>query len=147
MGVVSLLVINRMENQMQTLARQAKKVSSAQQMLDDVTAQSHYRAMALQTQIDDPGEADGWNEQVVEKKQEFDDVLAEMRREDPANRVSTRGWTRRTSFMPRPVPRCWLHSTLGSLVARATCTSARSTRHRTCSRTCSLMPPRISLRS
>ena len=50
MAVLSLVVIGRMNERVRDLDRLQEKASRAQQMLYAVTAQSHYRAMALLTQ-------------------------------------------------------------------------------------------------
>ena len=50
LAVLSLLVIGRMNERVQDIDRLQVKASRAQQMLYAVTAQSHYRAMALLTQ-------------------------------------------------------------------------------------------------
>lgn len=47
MGILSLVVMEQMNNERQQYERAAKKQDFARQMLYDVTAQSHYRAMAL----------------------------------------------------------------------------------------------------
>ena len=50
LAVLSLVVIGRMNERVQDIDRLQVKTSRAQQMLYAVTAQSHYRAMALLTQ-------------------------------------------------------------------------------------------------
>ncbi len=85
MGVLSLVVIGQMDQRMDRLAAQARKVDLAEQMLYDVTAQSHYRAMALLTRRTDPRTAAGWNRKVVMRKGEFLDKLTKLERIDPAN--------------------------------------------------------------
>ena len=62
MAALSLVVIARMDERMEVLETQARKVDLARQMLYDVTAQSHYRAMALLEADDDQAEAARWNE-------------------------------------------------------------------------------------
>ena len=47
MATLSLVVIGQMHQRVSVLETQANKVDLARQMLYDVTAQSHYRAMAL----------------------------------------------------------------------------------------------------
>ena len=49
MAILSLVVINRMNSRLEEFDRAQEKASRAQQMLYAVTAQSHYRAMALLT--------------------------------------------------------------------------------------------------
>jgi hypothetical protein len=53
LAVLSLVVIGRMNDRVRDLDQLQEKASRAQQMLYAVTAQSHYRAMALLTN-DDP---------------------------------------------------------------------------------------------
>ncbi len=86
MAVLSLVVIGQMNERMSILTAQAQKVDLAQQMLYDVTAQSHYRAMALLTHTGDPTGAAGWNQKVNEKKAQFAGLLATLRSADPADR-------------------------------------------------------------
>ena len=85
MAVLSLVVIGQMDQRMDRLAAQARKVDLAEQMLYDVTAQSHYRAMALLTRRKDPEGAAVWNQKVLLRKKEFLDGLAQLERIDPAN--------------------------------------------------------------
>src|SRR5215212_6354390 len=47
MAILSLVIIGQMHQRVSVLETQAHRVDLAQQMLYDVTAQSHYRAMAL----------------------------------------------------------------------------------------------------
>lgn len=68
MAALSLVVIAQMNERLDALNAQALKVSRAQQMLYDVTAQSHYRAKALLTHQDHPAGAASWNAKVDEKK-------------------------------------------------------------------------------
>jgi signal transduction histidine kinase len=85
MAVLSLVVIGRMEDRVSVLNAQELKVDTAQQMLYDITAQSHYRAMALLTYREDPSTAAEWNSKVADKKADFIRLLDNLRREDPAN--------------------------------------------------------------
>jgi signal transduction histidine kinase len=71
MAILSLVVIGQMNERMNVLTTQAQKVNLAQQMLYDVTAQSHYRAMALLTHRNDPAGAEVWNSKVGVKKADF----------------------------------------------------------------------------
>jgi signal transduction histidine kinase len=58
MGVLSLVVIARMDNRVDAITRAQAKAHLAQQMLYEVTAQSHYRAMSfLQHDNDSAGAA------------------------------------------------------------------------------------------
>jgi signal transduction histidine kinase len=86
MATLSLVVIGQMHQRISVLEEQAQKVDEAQQMLYDVTAQSHYRAMALLTYPDSPAEADVWNQKVVDKKNDFLTQLADLEKDDPGNR-------------------------------------------------------------
>ena len=79
MAVLSLVVIGRMNERVSDLDRLQDKASRAQQMLYAVTAQSHYRAMALLT-----GD-DKYNGQIVDAKKTFVRLLDEMERADPAD--------------------------------------------------------------
>ena len=65
MAILSALVINRMSGQVQELARLQDKVNLSRQMEHLVTAQSHYRAMALLT-----GDESN-NAMIAAAKQEF----------------------------------------------------------------------------
>jgi signal transduction histidine kinase len=85
MAVLSLLVIGRMDERMGALNTQAVKVSRARQMLYDVTAQSHYRAMALLLHKQQPGVASEFNDKVEAAKKDFSGLLQRMRQDDPAN--------------------------------------------------------------
>ena len=79
LAVLSLVVIGRMNERVQDIDRLQVKTSRAQQMLYAVTAQSHYRAMALLTQ--DPK----YNAQVVDQKAIFGGLLDAMTRDDPGD--------------------------------------------------------------
>ena len=79
MAILSLVVIGRMNERMQDLDRLQVKTSRAQQMLYAVTAQSHYRAMAILTK-------DGkYNAQIADAKKTFAALLDAMDRDDPAD--------------------------------------------------------------
>ena len=78
MAILSLVVIGRMNERVMDLDRLQEKTSRAQQMLYAVTAQSHYRAMALLTQDDK------FNGQIAGAKKTFSDLLDAMERDDPA---------------------------------------------------------------
>src|SRR5262245_4193601 len=47
MAILSLVFIGQMHERVREIDSQAERINVAQQMLYDVTAQSHYRAMAL----------------------------------------------------------------------------------------------------
>ncbi len=78
MGILSLLVIGRMSERVADLNHLEEKVSRGQQMLYAVTAQSHYRAMALLTNDD------SFNDQIATAKETFARLLEEMALADPA---------------------------------------------------------------
>ena len=52
MGIVCVGVLNRVNHQVETLTALNEQASQARDMIYDVTAQSHYRAMALITRDD-----------------------------------------------------------------------------------------------
>jgi Signal transduction histidine kinase len=79
MAILSLVVIGRMNERVSDLDRLQEKTSRAQQMLYAVTAQSHYRAMALLTHDDN------FNTQIADAKKTFSDLLDEMERADAAD--------------------------------------------------------------
>ena len=78
MAILSLVVIGRMNERVGELNHLQVKVSRAQDMLYAVTAQSHYRAMALLTQDDK------YNAEIAEAKKTFVDLLDQMEQDDPA---------------------------------------------------------------
>ena len=81
MGLLSLLVIRQMNDRMIELDDAQVKAGRAQEMLYAVTAQSHYRAMALLL----PDDAATYNGQVEEAKATFAQLLDELHRAEPAN--------------------------------------------------------------
>ncbi|MDP9265969.1 MAG: ATP-binding protein [Chloroflexota bacterium] len=80
MAVLSLVVIGRMNERMTELSRLQEKASRVQQMLYAVTAQSHYRAMALLTRDD------SFNGQIADAKKRFVDLLDAMEQAGPGDR-------------------------------------------------------------
>jgi signal transduction histidine kinase len=78
LGALSLVVIGRMNARMTDLNDLDVKSSRAQDMLYQVTAQSHYRAMALLTKDD------SFNVKIADAKKTFVDTLDAMERADPA---------------------------------------------------------------
>jgi signal transduction histidine kinase len=76
MAILSLVVIGRMSGDVSDLDRLQENTSRAQQMLYAVTAQSHYRAMALLTHDDK------FNTQIADAKKMFSDLLDQMERAD-----------------------------------------------------------------
>jgi signal transduction histidine kinase/CheY-like chemotaxis protein len=81
MGLLSLLVIRQMNDRMIELDDAQVKAGRAQEMLYAVTAQSHYRAMALLL----PDDAAKYNGQVEEAKATFARLLDELHGAEPAN--------------------------------------------------------------
>lgn len=65
MGVLSIVVINAMNRQMDRVVELQQQVDLARQGIYAITAQSHYRAMALITQVD------SWNDRIVQAKENF----------------------------------------------------------------------------
>jgi len=78
MAILSLLVIGRMNERVGELSALQQKVDRAQQMLYAVTAQSHYRAMALLTHDDK------FIGQIADAKATFASLLDQMQAADPA---------------------------------------------------------------
>ncbi|MGZ8527242.1 MAG: ATP-binding protein [Candidatus Limnocylindrales bacterium] len=79
MAILSVVVIGRMNERVSDLDRLQEMTSRAQQMLYAVTAQSHYRAMALLTRDDK------FNAQIADAKSTFGRLLDEMERADPTD--------------------------------------------------------------
>ncbi|MGH2379871.1 MAG: ATP-binding protein [Candidatus Limnocylindria bacterium] len=77
MALLSLVVIDRMNGRMQELDGLRGRSSQAQQALYSVTAQSHYRAMALLTGDDE------WNIRITEAKATFADLVNGLEEQDP----------------------------------------------------------------
>jgi class 3 adenylate cyclase/CHASE3 domain sensor protein len=73
MGVVCVVVLERIDGQVVRLTALSNQVSQAREMIYEVTAQSHYRAMALLT--NDPS----WTGKIYAAKDEFDADLADIR--------------------------------------------------------------------
>lgn len=72
MGVVCVVVLERIDSQVVTLTALSNQVNQARQMIYEVTAQSHFRAMALLQ--DDPV----WTDKIYAAKDEFDANLAQI---------------------------------------------------------------------
>ena len=68
MAILSLVIIERMNDRVAQLDGLQDKSQRAQQMLYLITAQSHYRAMALLTQ------EDSYNKQITDAKAKFVDM-------------------------------------------------------------------------
>ena len=73
MGVFSIVVINAMNRQMDRVIELQEQLELAQQGIYAVTAQSHYRAMALITQVD------SWNDKIVQAKENFTNDMEAIR--------------------------------------------------------------------
>ena len=65
LGVLSISVLNRVNDQVQTLTELHAQTDTARQMIYGVTAQSHFRAMALVT------EEPSWNDKISVAKGNF----------------------------------------------------------------------------
>jgi class 3 adenylate cyclase/CHASE3 domain sensor protein len=74
MGILSLVILNRMNQRVENLAQLQEKVDRSRQMEYLVTAQSHYRAMALLTRDDSN------NEKIANAKREFVEHLNAVER-------------------------------------------------------------------
>jgi signal transduction histidine kinase len=81
MALLSLLVIRQMNDRMIELNHAQVKAGRAQEMLYAVTAQSHYRAMALLL----PNDAAMYNGQVEQAKATFAQILDDLHQAEPAN--------------------------------------------------------------
>ncbi|MGH2401490.1 MAG: ATP-binding protein [Candidatus Limnocylindria bacterium] len=77
MAILSLVVIDRMDARMQQLDALREQSTRAQQALYSVTAQSHYRAMALLTGDDQ------YNAQITDAKARFSELVNAMEAADP----------------------------------------------------------------
>lgn len=81
MAILSIGIIGRMSDRVAELDRLQAKAAHAQQMLYLVTAQSHYRAMALLTK----NETHDYNADIASAKTKFTDLLDAMEVADPAD--------------------------------------------------------------
>jgi signal transduction histidine kinase/CheY-like chemotaxis protein len=81
MALLSVVVIRQMNDRMIELDDAQVKSSRAQEMLYAVTAQSHYRAMALLL----PEDAAQYNGQVEEAKATFAQLLDDLQQAEPEN--------------------------------------------------------------
>ena len=73
MGVLSIVVLGRVNQQVETLTALNRQTDQAREMIYEVTAQSHYRAMALLT-----GD-ESWTAKIYSAKHDFEQNLAELR--------------------------------------------------------------------
>jgi class 3 adenylate cyclase/CHASE3 domain sensor protein len=74
MGVLSIVVLDRLNGQVETLTQLNRQASQARDMIYEVTAQSHYRAMAL-LKLNDPT----YTPKIYDAKTAFAENLAEIR--------------------------------------------------------------------
>jgi class 3 adenylate cyclase len=74
MGTLSIVVLGRLNRQVETLTALNKQANQARDMIYEVTSQSHYRAMAL-LQLEDPI----WTPKIYAAKDAFIANLADMR--------------------------------------------------------------------
>src|SRR4051812_20154361 len=81
MALLSLLVIRQMNDRRAELNNAQVKAGRAQEMLYAVTAQSHYRAMALLL----PNDAAKYNGQVEDAKTTFAGLLDDLQKAEPEN--------------------------------------------------------------
>jgi class 3 adenylate cyclase/CHASE3 domain sensor protein len=73
LGVLCIFVLSRVNRQVETLTALNRQTDQAREMIYEVTAQSHYRAMALLT--GDPT----WTEKIYAAKDDFVQNLSELR--------------------------------------------------------------------
>jgi class 3 adenylate cyclase/HAMP domain-containing protein len=69
MGIFSIVVIGRMNQQVDSLIALETQTDLARQAIYSVTSQSHFRAMALITEVD------SWNDKIAAAKARFTEVL------------------------------------------------------------------------
>ena len=74
MGTLSIVVLGRLNQQVETLTALNRQASQARDMIYEVTSQSHYRAMAL-LQLQD----DSWTPKIYVAKDLFANNLSDMR--------------------------------------------------------------------
>jgi class 3 adenylate cyclase len=74
MGTLSIVVLGRLNRQVETLTALNRQASEARDMIYEVTSQSHYRAMAL-LQLNDPT----WTPKIYAAKDAFVANLSDMR--------------------------------------------------------------------
>ncbi len=73
LGLFSVAVLNRVDHQVETLTALHTQNDTARRMIYAVTSQSHYRAMALITQVD------SWDDKIYGAKTGFSENLDTMR--------------------------------------------------------------------
>jgi class 3 adenylate cyclase len=72
MGIFSIVVIGRMNQQVEGLIALETQTDLARQAIYSVTSQSHFRAMALITEVD------SWNDKITAAKAKFTEVLDDI---------------------------------------------------------------------
>jgi class 3 adenylate cyclase/HAMP domain-containing protein len=72
MGIVSVVVLERINDQVERLTALSNQVNTAREMIYEVTAQSHYRAMALLTKDT------SWTDKIYTAKNDFDTNMQEI---------------------------------------------------------------------
>ena len=72
MGIFSIVVIGRMNQQVEGLIALENQTDLARQAIYSVTSQSHFRAMALITEVD------SWNDKITAAKAKFTEVLDDI---------------------------------------------------------------------
>jgi signal transduction histidine kinase len=78
MGVLSLVVIGRMGDRVEAITRAQARADIGQQMLYDVTAQSHYRAMSFLLHDSDPAGAAEQVGKIANAKADFKTLLGQL---------------------------------------------------------------------
>lgn len=73
MGIMSIVVINAMNRQMDRIVSLQGQMDLARQGIYAITAQSHFRAMALITEVD------SWNDRILQAKDEFTSDMQSIR--------------------------------------------------------------------
>jgi class 3 adenylate cyclase len=73
MGVLSIVVITAMNRQMDRVVELQQQMDLARQGIYAITAQSHYRAMALITRVD------SWNDRIAQAKADFTSDMEAIR--------------------------------------------------------------------
>jgi signal transduction histidine kinase len=85
MAGLSLVVIGRMNERMVVVNAQEVNVNRANEMLYDLIAASNYRGLALLVTKDDRVAIAEFNSKIEAANQDFEGLLAAMKRDDPAN--------------------------------------------------------------
>ena len=83
LGLLSIAVLNRVDRRVDTLTALHTQSDTAREMIYAVTAQSHFRAMALITEIDE------WDDKIYVAKDGFSHDLSTMRAINLSSRAAT----------------------------------------------------------